>query len=203
MRPPWNANIHYDRQLVRLAESVRPGRVLDVGCGDGFLSASLAGRGHEVTALDADAPVLARARRRWPTEDIAWLHGGLLSAPLSPAGFDAVLSNATLHHLPDTSAALRRMSELLRPGGVLGIVGFARNSPVDLPYALFGQACLLVANLARRKWEHTAPQLWPPPSTYRQMRSLARDVLPGSRFRRLLYGRYLLTWTKPAGSTTG
>ncbi len=194
---PWNANLHYDKVLLALTAPTGGQRVLDVGCGDGFLSAALVERGHRVTGLDADAPVLARARERWGAASVDWVHADLMTADLAPASFDAVVSNATLHHLPDTRAALRRMAELLRPGGRLGIVGFARNSWWDWPYALAGQATLVTMNRIRRKWEHTAPQHWPPPLTYREVHRAASDLLPNRRFRRLLYGRYLLTWGKP------
>ena len=39
--------------------------------------------------------------------------------------------------------------------------------------------------------------VWPPPLTYRDMRQLADRVLPGARYRRHLYWRYSLVWTKP------
>lgn len=196
MRHPWNANIHYDRRLADLAGA--PGRVLDVGCGDGFLSAELARRGHGVVALDRDAPVLERARTRWPGAAVDWRCGDLMTADLAPGSFDAVLSNAVLHHLPDTAAALGRLGALVRPGGVLGIVGFARNSPRDWPRVLVGQAVLTVHNAVRHKWEHTEPQHWPPPNTYREVRDIARRTLPGSDFRHLVYGRFLIRWRRPA-----
>ncbi|WP_205315539.1 hypothetical protein [Nonomuraea lactucae] len=39
--------------------------------------------------------------------------------------------------------------------------------------------------------------LWPPPVTYPQMRALAAEILPGSRYRRHLMWRYSVTWRKP------
>jgi hypothetical protein len=40
--------------------------------------------------------------------------------------------------------------------------------------------------------------VWPPPDSFGQTRRLARRVLPGVRYRRLLLWRYSLVWTKPA-----
>lgn len=197
----WNLNIHYDRLLVAL---VRPGdRVLEVGCGDGFLSARLAGAGCIVIALDADSGVLERARQRWVGYDIEWTHGDVLTRPLPVASFDVVVSNATLHHLPDAGGGLQRMSELLRPGGSLGVVGFARNGLLDWPQSLIGAIGALVLNRVRGKWEHSAPIVWPPELTYGQVRQISGQVLPGRTFSRLWLGRYLLTWDKPAGSADG
>ncbi|PZF79490.1 class I SAM-dependent methyltransferase [Jiangella anatolica] len=200
MADPWNANIHYD---ARLAGHVPPeaGRVLDVGCGDGFLAARLAraadAPSRHVVALDVDAPVLARASERFPDAAVEWCHGDVLTHPFEPASFDAVVSNATLHHLPDTAAALRRLGSLVRPGGVLAIVGFTRFERRDLHWAAAAFVSLGVANRVRRKWEHTAPLHWPPPLTYRELSASVRPTLPGARLSRLLMGRYLLVWQAP------
>lgn len=133
---PWNLNIHHDQLLVDLAHT--GDRVLDVGCGDGFLSARLAEAGCHVVALDADDAVLDRASERWPASGVAWTRGDVRTHPFEPASFDLVVSNAALHHLPDTAAALRRLAEVTRPGGTLGVVGFARNGPLDWPRSLRG-----------------------------------------------------------------
>ncbi len=84
-----------------------------MGCGDGFLAACLARQVPEVAAIDINAPVLDPAR--FPDAKVTWCHGDVLAYPLEPASFDAVLSNAALHHLPDTRAALRRLGELVKP----------------------------------------------------------------------------------------
>lgn len=146
----WNTNLHYDRTLDALVpDSARP--VLDVGCGDGFLSARLARRVPHVVGLDRDAPVLTRARERFPNARVAWLCADVMDAPLAPAVFDAVVSNATLHHLPDTEAALRRLIVLVRPGGTLAIVGFARTEWHDLPWAASAFLCRGVMHRVRGK----------------------------------------------------
>lgn len=192
---PWNLNIHYDRLLAALAH---PGdRVLDIGAGYGFLSARLSRMGCEVVALDADAGVLGRARERWPGTGIAWVHGDVLTHPLPAGGFDLVVSNATLHHLPDTTAALRHWASLVHDGGTVGVVGFARNGPLDWPMSLVGAGATLVLNRYKHKWEHSAPTLWPPPLTYGEVKRVSAQRWPGRSFRRLWLGRYLMTLTKP------
>jgi SAM-dependent methyltransferase len=196
MDGPWNANIHDDTRLAACVPAAAEA-VLDVGCGDGFLAARLARRVPFVVAIDRDAPVLGRARARFPEAPVTWCHGDILTHPLKAESFDAVLSNAALHHLPDARAALRRLSQLVRPGGTLAIVGFTRTGWRDWPWAVTAFTCLGVAHRLHGKWEHTAPQAWPPRDTFRQLRQSAREVLPGSRIRHLLMGRYLLTWTRP------
>jgi SAM-dependent methyltransferase len=171
--------------------------VLDVGCGDGFLAARLAGCVPLVVAIDVDAPVLGRAKARFPDVNVSWCHGDVLTHPLLPASFDAVVSNAALHHLPDTRAALARLRELVRPGGTLAVVGFTRTQWRDWPWSTTAFASRGIAIAVRGKWQHTAPIAWPPPDTFSQLRQAAGDVLPGARFRRLLLGRYLMTWQAP------
>jgi len=192
----WNANIHYDARLAACVPATATA-VLDVGCGDGFLAARLARRVPLVVAIDTDAPVLGRARARFPDAAVTWCHGDVLTYPQEREPFDAVVSNAALHHLPDARAALRRLSQLVRPGGTLAIAGFTRTEWRDWPWAVTAFISRGAANRLHGKWEHTAPQAWPPQDTFRQLRQAAREILPGARIRHLLMGRYLLTWTRP------
>jgi SAM-dependent methyltransferase len=193
---PWNHNIHYHPLLIdALPHDTR--RVLDVGCGDGMLAADLVDRGiAEVVAIDVDAPVLERARRLHAGKPITWLEGDFMTAPLERGSFDAVLSVATLHHL-DMESALRRCAGLVRPGGVVGVVGLAAFDWRDLPYELAGTVASRLIGSSRGLWAHTAPTLWPPPLTYSQVRSTATRVLPGVRYRRHALWRYSLVWHRP------
>jgi len=195
---PWNFNIRNDALLDALVPATAR-RVCDVGCGDGFLSARLARRVPEVTAVDADAPVLERARTRFPDSPVTWLHADVMTAELAPRSFDAVVSNATLHHLDDAAAALARLGGLLVPGGTLAAVTFVRGRPQDLPWQAVAWAFRSAVRLRRSTWEHSAPVRWPPADTLPGLRRAASTTLPGARVRRLVDGRVLLTWTAPPG----
>jgi len=121
-----------------------------------------------------------------------------MTHPLEPGSFDHIASIAALHHM-DAAAALQRMRELLAPGGTLAIVGLARpRYPGDLPFAAAGAIGHRVLRLRRSYGEDSAPRLWPPPATFSEARRVARRVLPGVRYRRLLLWRYSLVWRKPA-----
>jgi SAM-dependent methyltransferase len=194
----WNHNIHYHRVVLDAAPPL-PSRALDVGCGNGLLTVELAGVADEVVGIDTDAGVVERAREEFPALRDAFVVGDLLDHPFEPASFDLVASVATLHHL-DAAAGLARMAELLRPGGTLVVVGLARvDRPADLAHSLLAAAdnrpYMLLTR--RRYWEHSAPIVWPPPESYTSMQALTRELLPGARFRRRLFWRYSIVWTKP------
>jgi SAM-dependent methyltransferase len=193
----WNANIHYYPLLL---EAIPEGtvRVLDIGCGDGFLCAQLVQAGvRQVVGLDADAGILERARSRHLGLPIKWVHSDIfdVSLPLTEE-FDAVLSVAALHHM-DAAKGLGRFAQLVRPGGVLGVLGLAANGWLDLPFAAIGQSARYALALTRGQLKQSAPMVWPPPATYRQMKRIARLVLPGVQYQRHLLGRYSLIWQKP------
>ena len=102
MAATWNVNIHYDGILDKCVPP-HAASVLEVGCGDGFLAARLAQRIPHVVAVDIDQPVLERARQRCPAAPVEWLCGDILAMADKLGDFDAIVANATLHHLPRDS----------------------------------------------------------------------------------------------------
>ena len=196
MAAPWNVNIHYDGKL---DDSVAPqaASVLEVGCGDGFLAARLSQRVPHVVAVDVDAPVLQRAKQRFPAAPVAWRHGDILDIADELGAFDAVVSNATLHHLPDTRAALASLRGLVRPGGTLALVTFARPGWRHLPWALATLVIRGVAIRIRGKWEHSAPTVWPPAYTVAELRRYVGAELPGAQMSLLPLGRVFIRWEAP------
>jgi hypothetical protein len=97
----------------------------------------------------------------------------------------------------DASTSLRRLGTLVRPGGVLAVVTFPRMQWRDLPWGAASFLARTVANRVRGKWEHTAPQSWPPPATYRQLQAQSAAALRGVRTSRLLFDRCLIYWQRP------
>ncbi len=197
MAKPWNVNIHYDGKLDTCVPP-HAASVLDVGCGDGFLAARLSERVAHVVAVDIDQPVLERAKQRFPNAPVTWRHGDILEVGEGLGYFDAVVSNATLHHLPDTRVALRCMRERVRPGGTLALVAFARPGWRELPWALTSFVFRGVAIRLRGKWEHSAPTVWPPRDTVVQLRRHVSAELPGARVSLLPLGRVFIHWRAPA-----
>ncbi len=194
--PRWNHNIEYYDVLLRaVPDGCR--RAIDVGCGDGLLTRALAERGIQVVALDVDDHSVASTRAEVAgLAGVEVVQGDVMDPDLDLGTFDAVLSVATLHHLP-LEEGLRRLSELVGPGGVLGIVGIATSRSLwDLVHDAAGAVVGRVRRARRGWWEVTAPTVRPDRSYSRILR-VATLLLPGCRYRRHLLFRYSLVWTRP------
>jgi 2-polyprenyl-3-methyl-5-hydroxy-6-metoxy-1,4-benzoquinol methylase len=113
-------------ERLRLAATIRlgpyrplsrrpPGRLLDVGCGNGELARAFARRGWQVAGVEPVAPAAAHAAAGGVE-----VHTGTLGdAPWHGPHFDAVVFNHSLEHLPDPLDGLRQAAALLRDGGVV------------------------------------------------------------------------------------
>ncbi|MEV5329676.1 methyltransferase domain-containing protein [Nonomuraea sp. NPDC052634] len=117
--------------FTRLATVARPrigDRVLDVGCGTGYLTRIIAPvvvpRGH-VTGLDASPAMIEYATRRAPS-NCTYVVGEGQNLPFPDGSFDLVVSSLAIHHMPAAARpeALRQMFRVLRPGGRLLIAEF-------------------------------------------------------------------------------
>ena len=94
--------------------ALQPGeRILDLGCGDGQLTAQLTETGAVVTGVDASAEMVVAARER----GVDALEAKAESLPFPDASFDAVFSNAVLHWVRDHDAMMTEVRRVLKPGG--------------------------------------------------------------------------------------
>src|ERR1700749_1899125 len=95
-------------------------RVADIGCGNAVLACEAAMMGAEVDAIDISPAMLALAEihARDCKVAIRTQSAGLLSFAYQPDSYDLIVSEFTLHHLPDfwKSVALARIFAALKPG---------------------------------------------------------------------------------------
>ncbi|MFH9015948.1 methyltransferase domain-containing protein [Streptomyces sp. NPDC017943] len=111
-------------QLDAFAELVgEGGRVADLGCGPGRVTAYLASRGLSVSGLDLSESMLAIARREHP--GLRFERGSMLELDLPDASLDGVVAWYSTIHTPDEQlpALFAGFHRVLRPGGHL-LLGF-------------------------------------------------------------------------------
>jgi 2-polyprenyl-3-methyl-5-hydroxy-6-metoxy-1,4-benzoquinol methylase len=186
----WNHNIHYHDIVLRALPSYCQ-RVLDIGCGQGLLARQLAAHGAEVMAIDSDSRSPRATEMR-----VTFVEGDFMTYPFTGESFDAISIVATLHHLP-LRPALTRLRSLLRPGGVLVVVGLYRQQTL-WDYALAGVAlpASWFMRSIRRYVSLEAPTRNPRESL-REIRIASQALLPGATLKRRLFFRYSLIWHKP------
>jgi ArsR family transcriptional regulator len=105
-----------------LGHLLPPVEVVDIGCGEGYLTVEIARWAKRVIAIDRSPAVLARAKalagRRRAT-NIVFKRGELDRLPLDSASADVALLSQTLHHAADPAQALAEGVRVVRPGGKL------------------------------------------------------------------------------------
>jgi ubiquinone/menaquinone biosynthesis C-methylase UbiE len=122
-------------KVLDLADPQPGERVLDVGCGTGSLAIRACrrvGPSGEVRGVDASAEMVAAARRKSKRAGtpVTFERAAAQALPFEADRFDAVLSTIMLHHLPREArtASCSEMARVLRPGGRVLIVDFARSA---------------------------------------------------------------------------
>jgi len=119
--------------------------VLDVGCGGGILSESMAARGAQVTGIDLGEKALKVAQLHRLESGVS-VDYRLISveaiAAERPASFDVVTCMEMLEHVPDPAAIVAACSALVKPNGHLFLSTLNRN-PKSYLFAVIGAEYLL------------------------------------------------------------
>lgn len=134
----WNASLYDDKHnfvfkfgedVVRLLNPRSGERILDLGCGTGYLTNVIAQAGARVTGIDKSAAMIERANAAYPDLDFRVMSATDLRFDTL---FDAVFSNAVLHWVLDKEAAIDNIRQALRPGGrlVLEMGGKGNNQEI-------------------------------------------------------------------------
>jgi len=115
----WHRTL-IDPTFLRVVGDVRGLHVLDLGCGNGYLSRRFAQGGAKVVAVDASAPVIDRARARESREPLGIEYRVADAAKLEflQAGtFDLVTCHMALMDIEDADGAIGEVGRALHPGG--------------------------------------------------------------------------------------
>jgi len=128
----WNLELYerharfvpeFGKGVVQLLAPQAGERILDLGCGDGELTAALAGFGCDVVGVDGSPAFIDRVRARGLRAQVMDGHDLRFDAE-----FDAVFSNAALHWMKRPDAVIAGVWRALRPGGrFIGEMGGAGN----------------------------------------------------------------------------
>lgn len=123
LRNPWVKETlcrHFERSPEAL-------RVLDVGCGGGFLANYLAEAGFSVDAVDRSGKSLRVASRHDDSGKVRYQEADALELPYRDAAFDAVCAMDFLEHVDDPKAVISEASRVLRPKGLFFFYTHNRN----------------------------------------------------------------------------
>lgn len=120
----------WKRSLVArvVADGFAPGAALDLACGTGDLTAAIAEvvPGCTTRGLDASPEMVAAARRRHAGSGRTFEFGDMMALPADDRSVDLVTVGYGLRNVPNHRAALAEIARVLRPGGRLAVLDFAR-----------------------------------------------------------------------------
>jgi SAM-dependent methyltransferase len=102
--------------ILREIERCSPGRILDYGCGAGWLSKIIHDNDRDVIGIDASAELIKNANKAVPGN--SFIVGDCVNLPFADNSFDFIIGSAILHHL-NPQKALLECRRVMSPGGTL------------------------------------------------------------------------------------
>ena len=129
----------------RIVGDLRGKRILDVGCGGGILSESMAASGARVTGIDLSDKALgvARLHKLESGADVEYrLVAAETLAAESPGAYDVVTCMEMLEHVPEPASVVAAVATLVKPGGTVVISTLNRN-PKSYVFAVIGAEYVL------------------------------------------------------------
>jgi ubiquinone/menaquinone biosynthesis C-methylase UbiE len=119
------------REIAALDASMR---VLDLGCGPGIVSESLARDAGLCVGLDLTPEMLNRASKRCTDAghaNTAFVLGNSKQLPFPDASFDVVVTRSAIHHFDEPAAVLAEVARIVRPGGRLVVSDAISSEDAD------------------------------------------------------------------------
>ena len=129
------------RRLVAAIPEGRYDRILDVGCGTGFVTEAMADRfgTRHATGVDPSEGMLDRFRQKLGERlDLDLITAGVHDMDVPDGAFDAVVSGMAFHWFPRQEQAVHAMARRVAPGGVLAILASGAGSDREFKTVLEG-----------------------------------------------------------------
>lgn len=105
-------------------------KLLDIGCGNAYVTCLYAGAGAGVSAIDLTEKAVELTKSRLNIQGLSAevQKADAENLPFDDQSFDVVVSFGVLHHTPDTEKALAEIFRVLKPGGRILLMLYHRNS---------------------------------------------------------------------------
>ncbi|WP_161634578.1 class I SAM-dependent methyltransferase [Mesorhizobium loti] len=148
--------------------------VIDLACGEGFGSATLAASARQVTGIDISDGAVRHAEARYRAQNLSFICADAVKLPLADRCADVVVSFETVEHLADQAGMMAEIRRVLRPGGFL-----VMSSPNTEVYSQRqGHVNELHAKeLTRQEFENLLGEQFPALRLFGQRLSVASSIL--------------------------
>jgi 2-polyprenyl-3-methyl-5-hydroxy-6-metoxy-1,4-benzoquinol methylase len=120
----WNwetpaGKIRWDRRVRMLTNSLKSGmKVLEIGCGTGFLTKEIVKKSVQLIAIDISEELIEVARKTILDSNVEFIIENAYQMSFDDQTFNAVIGSSVLHHL-DVDLALKEIYRVLTPGGYI------------------------------------------------------------------------------------
>lgn len=138
--------------LVKFASVGERDSVLDVGSGTGALAFAIAEAipSARVTGVDPSSAYVRFAQARTPDDRVRFIVGDAQALELPSANFDKTLSLLVMNFIPDSTKALREMTRVTRPGGVVAAAVWDYGEGMQMLRVFWDEAVALDSTIAAR-----------------------------------------------------
>ncbi|VEP11555.1 Type 11 methyltransferase [Hyella patelloides LEGE 07179] len=204
-QPKWNHNNHYHQFLLKQLPS-HCENVLDIGCGTGEFSRLLAKQTQKVVVIDLSPKTIEIAlANSQEYKNINFQIANILNYEFPREYFDAIVSIATLHHVPEPEL-LANLKASLKPGGTLAILDLLKHEnlqdsssdiiavPLNWIFSLTKNGRIKQspeAIKAMKEHLHTDEYL-----TLSQVKQIYTSYFKGAKITKHLFWRYSVIWQK-------
>jgi SAM-dependent methyltransferase len=113
--------------ILSVLEQAKPRKILDYGCGAGWLSKILLSKGYDVIGIDASRALIRNAVKSMG--EGRFIVGDCYHLPFADETFDCIIGCAVLHHL-ETAPALAECRRVVSPGGILMLMDPNKLNPI-------------------------------------------------------------------------